>query len=110
MHRKLTHPSFRLRRGLAAWELVFEGRAAVLKHERGIACVAALLWNPPAQPIHALDLLALAHDAERARPRPRQDLSGCPSDKYSRIQERALGLENAAAFRDLRRKEHELQS
>ena len=45
---------------MGAWELTFEGKQAVLKHEQGIYYVAYLLLYPPAEPIHALDLATTA--------------------------------------------------
>src|SRR5882724_521603 len=49
-------PRYALHRDLGFWRLTFEGRHAVLKHELGLAYVAYLLTNPPAEPIHGLRL------------------------------------------------------
>ena len=49
---------YSLRRGLGLWQLTFGGRSTVLKHEQGILYVAYLLYHPPLEPIHALDLVA----------------------------------------------------
>ena len=42
------------------WRLVFEGRATVLRHEKGVHYVAWLLQNPPPAPIHSSELAARA--------------------------------------------------
>ena len=54
-HRR--HPDgcqYALRRGVACWALVFEGREAIFKHELGALYVAHLLLNPPTEPLHAV--------------------------------------------------------
>lgn len=89
---------FAIRRDFAAWKLVFEGREAVLRHERGILYVAYLLQNPPKEPIHALDLVVKIPDIYRkqlgitAAP---DAITGevVPLHQHARIQERSLGLE-----------------
>src|SRR5882762_3496042 len=49
-------PRYVLRKGLGFWELTFEGRHAVFKHEQGVFYVAYLLLSPPPEPIHGLVL------------------------------------------------------
>ena len=89
---------FALRRDLAAWKLVFDGRESVLKHERGILYVAYLLQNPPKEPIHALDLAVKIPDIYRKQlgiTATTDATSGetVPLHRHARIQERSLGLE-----------------
>ena len=47
---------YALRRGLGFWELTFEGRQAIFKHEQGALYVACLLLDPPPEPMHAVAL------------------------------------------------------
>ncbi len=53
-HRQRDEHQYALRRGLGFWELTFEGRQAVFKHELGALYVACLLLDPPPEPIHAV--------------------------------------------------------
>jgi hypothetical protein len=88
-----------LRRGLGFWELIFESRRAVFKHEQGTLYVACLLLDPPSEPIHAL---ALALKARK--------IDGQASGEAELIQERNLGLDDAEAVRNLRRKQRALEA
>jgi hypothetical protein len=51
-----------LRRGLGFWELTFEGRQSIFKHEQGTLYVACLLLDPPSEPIHAVALALKAKE------------------------------------------------
>jgi hypothetical protein len=53
---------YALRRGLGFWELTFEGKQAIFKHEQGALYVACLLLDPPSEPIHALALALKAKE------------------------------------------------
>jgi hypothetical protein len=97
------------------WHLVFEGKAAELRHERGIFYVAYLLANPPAQPIHALDLVAKIPELYR-RQLGLAQLSDPTTGKVSaleggaRLQERSLALDDAQSMRALLKKQKELEA
>jgi hypothetical protein len=98
-HIKPAECQYALRRGLGFWELTFEGRHATFKHEPGAPYVACLLPHPHRKPIHAL---ALALDA--------RSISGQTPEAADVIQQRYLGLDEAEAVRDLRRRERELEA
>jgi hypothetical protein len=92
-------PQYALCRGLGFWDLTFERRQATFKHEEGAPYVAWLLLHPPRKPIHAL---ALALDA--------RTLSGQTPGAAEVIQQRYLGLDEAEAVRNSRRRERELEA
>jgi hypothetical protein len=80
---------YALRRGLGFWELTFEGRGAIFKHELGALYVACLLLDPPREPIHAVALALKAREmsgqaagpCEGAAPEDRrapEKMRGCP--------------------------------
>ena len=98
-HRQRDDHRFVLRRGLGFWELTFAGRQAIFKHELGALYVACLLLDPPSEPIHAV---ALALKARK--------MNGQSPDEAELIQERNLGLDDAEAVRNLRRKQRELEA
>ena len=98
-HRQRDDHRFALRRGLGFWELTFEGQRAVFKHDRGALYVACLLLDPPPEPIHAI---ALALKARK--------MSGQSPEEAELIQERNLGLDDAEAVRNLRRKQRALET
>ena len=75
---------YALGRGLGYWELTFEDRQAIFKHEAGAVYVAWLLLHPPPEPIHAL---ALALDA--------RTISDQAPGAAEVIQQRYLGLDDA---------------
>jgi hypothetical protein len=97
------------------WHLVFEGKAAGLRHERGIFYVACLLTNPPAQPIHALDLMAKIPELYR-RQLGLAQLADPNTGKMSalesgaRLQERSLALDDTQSIRALFNKQKELEA
>ena len=96
------HPKagqYALDRGLGLWELTFEGRKAIFKDEQGALYVACLLLAPPEEPIHAL---ALALKARK--------MAGQAAGEEEVIQQRNLGLDDAEAVRNLRRRQHELEA
>ena len=90
---------YALCRGLGFWELTFEGRHAVFKHEQGALYVVWLLLHPPPEPIHAL---ALALDA--------RTISDQAPGAAEVIQQRYLGLDDAETVRTLRRRQHALEA
>jgi hypothetical protein len=90
---------YALRRGLGFWELTFEGRPAIFKHEQGALYVACLLLDPPSEPIHAVAL------ALKAR-----EMSGKPAGPGEVVQQRSLGLDDAAAVRALWRRQRVLEA
>jgi hypothetical protein len=89
---------YALRRGLGFWELTFEGRRAIFKHEQGAPYVASLLLDPPREPMHAVAL------ALKARV-----VSGQVAGPDELVQQRNLGLDDAAAVRSLWRRQRELE-
>ena len=89
---------YALRRGLGFWQLTFDGQQAIFKHELGALYVACLLLEPPPEPIHAVAL------ALKAR-----DMSGQADGPDEVVQQRSLGLDDAAAVRSLWRRQRELE-
>jgi len=89
---------FALRRGLGFWELTFEGRQAIFKHELGALYVACLLLDPPAEPLHAVAL------ALKAR-----EMGGQVPGAAEVIQQRSMGLDDAEAVRALWRRQRGLE-
>jgi hypothetical protein len=98
-HRQRDEHRYALRRGLGFWELIFESRRAVFKHDQGALYVACLLLDPPPEPIHAV---ALALKARK--------MNGQAPEEAELIQERNLGLDDAEAVRNLRRKQSALET
>ena len=98
-HRQRDEHKYGLRRGLGFWELTFAGQQAILKHELGTLYVACLLLDPPPEPIHAM---ALALKARK--------MSGQSTEEAEIIHERNLGLDDAEAVRNLRRKQRALET
>jgi hypothetical protein len=91
--------TYALRRDLGFWRLTFEGREAILKHETGLAYVAWLLTHPSEEPIHGLRLALEV-----------RGLCGNGADAADLIQQRNLGLDEAEAFRSLRRKQKRIEA
>jgi hypothetical protein len=131
------HPHV-LRRELGFWRLTFEGEEALFKHELGALYAGCLLLDPPREPIHAVALALKARErfaqADGAGFSPGNPLtmnlgptdgpltpSLSPSDgervPFGRvrrgagqpIQQRSLGLDDAAAVRALWRRQRELE-
>ena len=108
-------PRYAIRKGLGVWYLTFDGKDAVLKHERGILYLAYLLLNPPEQPINALDLIAKIPEIYRNQLglAPIVDPATgktTPLQSHARIQERSLAIDDAQTMRALLRKEKELEA
>jgi hypothetical protein len=104
-----------IRKGLGVWKLVFDGKEADLKHERGIFYVAYLLTNPPEQPIHGVDLAAKIPEMYRQQLGMERLVNPATGksealQSHARIQERNLSLDDAQALRALLRKERELEA
>ncbi|SPE54213.1 hypothetical protein SBV1_1770001 [Verrucomicrobia bacterium] len=106
---------YALRKGLGAWELIFEGRRAILKDEIGVPYVAWLLLNQPTEPVPAL-LLAL-----RVEPPDRT----CPGitevehpatgeivlvERDAILQERSLALDDGDCLRGLWHEQRKLEA
>jgi hypothetical protein len=83
---------------LGFWELTFGGQQAIFKHELGALYVACLLLDPPSEPIHAVALALKAREMGGQAPGPAEV-----------IQQRSLGLEDAAAVRALWRRQRALE-
>ncbi|HOC56530.1 MAG TPA: hypothetical protein PKI20_12990 [Verrucomicrobiota bacterium] len=90
-------PVYALRRELGFWEVTYEGRRALFKHELGALYVACLLLDPPREPIHAVALALKARDG--AGQAGGADL----------VQQRSMGLDDAAAVRTLWRRQRALE-
>ena len=108
-------PRYVLRKGLGVWHLTFDGKEAVLKHERGIFYVAWLLQNPPEIPIHALDLIGKIpemYHKQLGLPQIVDPETGksSPLASHARIQERSLALGDVEAMRVVLRREKELEA
>jgi hypothetical protein len=84
---------------LGFWELTFEGRQAIFKHEQGALYVACLLLDPPSEPMHAVALALKAKEMGGQAPRPAEV-----------IQQRSMGLDDAAAVRALWRRQRALEA
>ena len=97
-HRQRDQHQHALCRGLGFWELTFEGRQAIFKHEQGALYVACLLLNPPFEPIHAVVLALKAKEMGGEAPGPAEV-----------IQQRSMGLDDAAAVRALWRRQRALE-
>lgn len=97
-------PRFTLRRDLGVWRLVFDGRDAVLKHERGILYVVSLLYHPPKEPIQALELAAKIPGIYRKQLGLTSIINPItgntvPIEKHSMIQERSSGIDDRESAR-----------
>jgi hypothetical protein len=115
LHSALCTYHFALRKGLGIWHLLFEGKGAELRHERGIFYVAYLLTNPPPQPIHALDLIAKIPELYRRQlglPQLADPNTGKMSalESGARLQERSLALDDTQSIRALFKKQKELEA
>jgi hypothetical protein len=98
IHESRARQAHALRRGLGFWALIFAGREAIFKHEQGALYVACLLLDPPPEPIHAVAL------ALKAR-----TIFGQAPGTTEVIQQRNLGLDDAAAVRALWRRQRALE-
>jgi hypothetical protein len=96
--RQRENPQYALCRGRSFWEVTFEGREAIFRHEQGALYAAWLLLHPLRKPIHAL---ALALEARA--------FSGPTPGASDAVQQRYLGLDEAEAVQNLRRRERELE-
>ncbi len=96
-----SHPEggqYALRREAGFWEVTFQGRQAIFKHELGALYVAYLLLEPPREPMHGVAL------ALNARVR-----LGQPAAPAEVLQQQAMGLEDAASVRALWHRQRELE-
>jgi len=97
-HNRQDRSQFALRREANCWDVTFEGRQAAFKHELGALYVAYLLAEPPQEPLHAVALALKAREK-----------LGQPGGPAEVLQQRAMGLEDAAAVRALWRRQRELE-
>ena len=110
-----TGPGYSLRKGLDVWHLKFHWDLAEFRHERGILYVAHLLFHPPEQPIHGIDLTTRIPELYRKQLGISQIIdptTGKPStlESHARIQQRSLALDDAQAMRALLRQERQLEA
>jgi hypothetical protein len=99
--RNRSHPDgsqYALRRDGGHWHLTFEGRQSIFTHELGALYVACLLLNPRREPVHGV-ALAL-HAREKL---------GQPASAAEALQQRVMGLEDAASVRALWHRQRELE-
>ena len=89
---------YALHRKASCWEVTFEGRQATFKHELGALYVAYLLLEPPREPIHGVALALKAREK-----------LGQPAGPAEALEQRVMGLEDAAAVRALWRRQRELE-
>jgi hypothetical protein len=96
-----SHPDggqYALRREADTWEVTFASRQSTFKHELGALHIAYLLHEPLREPIHGVALVLKA--------RVKFGQAASPAEV---LQERVMGLEDAAAVRALWRRQHELE-
>jgi hypothetical protein len=110
-----SQPRYALRKGLGVWHLIFDGKEAFIRHERGLFYVAWLLYHPDETPIHALDLAAKIPEIYRNQlglPQLTDPGTGkvAPLLSGARIQERSLALDDAQSMRALFKKQKELEA
>ncbi len=98
-HRQREKRQYVLRRGLGFWELTFEGRQAIFKHEQGALYVACLLLDPPPEPMHVVALALKAREMGGQAPGPAEV-----------IQQRSMGLEDAETVRAMWRRQRALEA
>src|ERR1035437_3688802 len=89
---------YALQRGLGFWELTFEGRQAIFKHELGALYVGCLLLDPPSEPVHAVALALKSRELGGQTPGPAEV-----------TQQRSMGLDDAAAVRALWHRQRALE-
>jgi hypothetical protein len=111
----LPSPAFALRKDLGFWQLTFKGQHAIIKHEQGLHYVAHLLLNPPAEPIHALDLatrILAFHRQQGALSEIVDPVTGLLTqlDIDAQFQQRNLGLDQALVMRAVLRQQSELEA
>lgn len=114
-HTSKTAVPYALRKELGFWDLTFEGRSGIFKHEQGAFYVAYLLGRPWAEPIHGL-VLALEFKERRRHTGgifeiadPNSGRLVCVA-KTATLQQRSLGLDDVEAARALRRKQQQLEA
>jgi len=91
-------PRFALCRGVKYWAVVFQGREAVFKHELGALYVTYLLLHPTPEGLHAVALALKARDG-----------AGRAAGPDEVVEERSMGLEDAASVRALWRQQRDLE-
>ena len=108
-------PRFAIHKGGDYWSITFDGQEAPKKHEKGLLYVAWLLTHPPAEPIHAIDLvgkvpaiyrrqIGIAEAVDESTGKPVMfDASAMP-------QERSHGLDDLEMARRIRVKEREWEA
>jgi hypothetical protein len=107
-------PRYSLKKGLGFWDLTFDGQHATIKHDQGLAYVAYLLTNPPAEAIHALDLatrIAVINGKHVGITEIVDPKTGFKAylDAFARVEERSPALDDALAMRQVIRQQHDLE-
>ena len=96
-----SHPDggqYALRREADTWQVTFGGPQATFKHELGALYVAYLLLHPSREPIHGVALALKAREK-----------LGQPAGQAEVLEQRDMGLEDAATVRALWRHQRELE-
>jgi hypothetical protein len=106
---------YALRKGLGVWHLIFDGKEAYLRPERGLLYSVWLLYNPPELPIHAVDLMTKIpeiHRQQLGNPVLADPATGktVVLESHARLQERSLALDDRQAMRALYRKQQQLEA
>jgi hypothetical protein len=107
-------PDYSLRKDLGFWRLRYGGKAAILKHEKGLSYVHWLLTHPD-ESLQAFELAARVAVLEGARvgvteirdPRTGRTVI---VESNAVILERSLGLDEAEGMRKVLRKQAELEA
>lgn len=86
---KAEPPAFVLRRESGAWSVIFEGKPAAFRHEKGVLYVNHLLKNPTVCPIHGVELYGLATGQGIIQ---EANLSGDATGTMAKAKQRALEL------------------
>ena len=74
-------PRYALRHQMDIWQVVFDGRKALVKDGRAMRIVAYLLLNPPSEPIHAVPLEAQVWGRELEAGEPERDEESSSADE-----------------------------
>jgi hypothetical protein len=108
-------PRFAIHKGGDYWSITFNGQEAPKKHEKGLLYVAWLLTHPPAEPIHAIDLVAKVPAIYRRQIGITDAVDESTGktvafDASAMPQERSHGLDDLEMARRIRSKEQEWEA